>query len=157
MADISKINVNGTEYNIRSSFPTIQLLQSSSSPGLNFGEYTTNKPYNIYGKIYKINFEIEVSLNESKTFTLKDPEKGTKYEIVSGEGIVAIDNYIIDKMKNQGGQQVSLPSLAGLMYSREDNSNSLKLEFTNNTSATLPYESTVKYYIEFTLHEQPSN
>ena len=154
MADISKINVNGTEYDIRSSFPTIQLLQSSSSPGLNFGEYTTNKPYNIYGKIYKINFEIEVPLNGSKTFTLKDPEKGTKYEIVSGEGIVAIDNYIIDKMKNQGGQQTNLPSLAGLTYSREDVSNSLKLEFTNNTSTTLPYESTVKYYIEFTLYEQ---
>lgn len=157
MAEISKINVNGTKYDIRSSFPTIQLLEGMSSPGLNFSEWPSRKPYNIYGKIYKINFEIEVPLNGSKTFTLKDPEKGTKYEIVSGEGIVAIDNYIIDKMKNQGGQQTNLPSLAGLMYSREDDSNSLKLEFTNNTSATLPYESIVKYYIEFILHEQPSN
>lgn len=154
MASISKINVNGTEYDIRSSFPTIQMLYDTSSPATDFSGIP---PYNIYGKIYKINFEIEVPLNRSKTFTLKNPEKGTKYEIVSGEGIVAINNYIIDRMKNQGGQQDHFPTLAGLKYSREENSNSLKLEFTNNTSVTMPYESTVKYYIEFTLHEQPSN
>lgn len=154
MAEISKINVNGATYDIRSSFPTIQMLYDTSSPATDFSGIP---PYNIYGKIYKINFEIEVPLNESKIFRLKNPEKGTKYEIVSGEGIVAIDNYIIDKMKNQGGQQDNFPTLAGLKYSREDNSNSLKLEFTNNTSATLPYESTVKYYIEFTLYERTIN
>ena len=155
MADISKINVNGTEYDIRSSFPTIQMLNSMSSPATDFSG--SIKPYNIYGKIYKINFEIEVPLNSTKKFTLKNPEKGTKYEIVSGEGIITTDYHIISRMTNQRGSE-ELPSLMGLTYSRESDSLSpLKLEFTNNTGATTQYESTVKYYIEFTLHEQTSN
>lgn len=154
MGEISKINVNGTTYDIRSSFPTIQMLHDTSSPATDFSGIS---PYNIYGKIYKINFEIEIPLNGSKIFILKNPEKRTKYEIVSGEGIVAIDDYIIDRMENQSGQQNNFPTLAGLKYSRENDSNSLKLEFTNNTSVTIAYGSTVKYYIEFTLYEQPSN
>ena len=157
MAEISKINVNGTEYDIRSSFPTIQLLEGMSSPGLNFGEYTTNKPYNIYGKIYKINFEIEVPLNGSKTFTLEDPKKGTQYEIVSGEGIVVTNSdYIISRMTSQN-HQIDPISLGGLKYFRESSSDPLKLQFTNNTSATTTYESTVKYYIELTLYERTIN
>ena len=154
MADISKINVNGTTYNIRSSFPTIEMHSGDSSPAVDFSGAI--KPYNIYGKIYKINFEIDVPLGATKSFILKNPEKGkkgTKYEIVSGEGVVAAYNHMISRMVEGNGPSEP-PSLTGLTYSRESGSNSLKLNFTNNSSGTTEYESAVTYYIEFTLYEQ---
>ena len=140
MAVISKINVNGTEYDIRSTIPTISIYNG------NLDNVTLHE---ITKGIYEVGVYCEnlaFGSESSKTFVFTN-RGGDSYRIIGVEGYTINPNNIVKIF--HGTTSVF------------DNSNNVKIGYTSEDHQTITFSNnamenitSLSYYFKFTLYKK---
>ena len=139
MAAINKINVNGTEYNIRSTIPTIDI---------NNGYHNLDSivPHEITKGIYEVGIYCkELAFNsESKTFTFAN-RGGDSYQIIGVEGYTINSNNVIINTFYGTKSVFDNNDFVKIGY---DSGSNQTITFSNNTMENI---TSLSYYFKFTL------
>ena len=138
MAEISKINVNGTEYDIRSTIPTIDINGT-------YHNLDGTNPHKITAGIYELGIYCkDLAFNStSKTFSFSN-RGGDSYQIIGVEGYTINSNNVVNIFHGTK----SVFDSSDFVTIGNSSEGTQTITFNNNSMSNI---TPLSYYFKFTL------